>query len=322
MLQLTTHSWIANDNSQQKFWGYFITDIHHKTLKTLFRFDFFVLEHTTSPKMLLSYVASGRLGIIELKIPNETPPTALDAITHVRKYVSLSNSLHRHTCKQHNKRPASPPKTEASHSLQDHHSWDHSSENKKFQDHSQKISFQDHSPQKPSFQYHSSQKQSLQDYSSQKPSLQGHITTENVQDIIALKQAFLQSLDRVGDMSGTYTICTDPFITCSACPLQGTNRIQGAHRESPSRHCRFRNYHPCYWTYRRVSSLTYPHQPNGSLHICFDPCDLNKAIIREHYKAPTFEEISHKLSGATVFSKLDATKMVFDQCTWTTLHHI
>ena len=33
----------------------------------------------------------------------------------------------------------------------------------------------------------------------------------------------------------------------------------------------------------------------------FRPRDLNKAIIREHYKAPTPEEISHKLAGATVF---------------------
>ena len=55
-----------------------------------------------------------------------------------------------------------------------------------------------------------------------------------------------------------------------------------------------------------VSSLTYPHKPNGSLCICLDPHNLNKAIIRQHYKAPTSEEISHKLSGATVFSKLDA----------------
>ena len=29
--------------------------------------------------------------------------------------------------------------------------------------------------------------------------------------------------------------------------------------------------------------------------------DLNKAIIREHYMAPTLEEISHKLAGVTVF---------------------
>ena len=31
-----------------------------------------------------------------------------------------------------------------------------------------------------------------------------------------------------------------------------------------------------------------------------------KAIIQEHYKAPTLDEITHKLSGAKVFSKLDA----------------
>ena len=53
-----------------------------------------------------------------------------------------------------------------------------------------------------------------------------------------------------------------------------------------------------------VSSLTYPHKPNGSLCICLDPHGLNKAIIREHYKAPTLEEISHKLSGATAFFQI------------------
>ena len=36
------------------------------------------------------------------------------------------------------------------------------------------------------------------------------------------------------------------------------------------------------------------------------PHNLNKAIIREHYKAPTLEEISHQLSGTTIFYKLDA----------------
>ena len=55
-----------------------------------------------------------------------------------------------------------------------------------------------------------------------------------------------------------------------------------------------------------VSSLTYPHKPDGSLHICLNPRDLNKAIVWEHYKAPTLYEISHQLSGATCFSKLDA----------------
>ena len=53
-----------------------------------------------------------------------------------------------------------------------------------------------------------------------------------------------------------------------------------------------------------ASSLIYPTKPYGSLRICFDPYDLNKAIIRENYKALTLEEISHQLSGAAVFYKM------------------
>ena len=55
-----------------------------------------------------------------------------------------------------------------------------------------------------------------------------------------------------------------------------------------------------------VLSITYPRKPDGTLCICLDPRYLNRVIIREHYKAPTLKEISHKLSGATVFSKLNA----------------
>ena len=39
--------------------------------------------------------------------------------------------------------------------------------------------------------------------------------------------------------------------------------------------------------------------------------DLNKVIIREHYKAPTLEEITYKLNKAKKFSKVDAYKGFF-----------
>ena len=55
-----------------------------------------------------------------------------------------------------------------------------------------------------------------------------------------------------------------------------------------------------------VSSLKYPRKSDGIICPCLDPHELNKAIIHEYYKVPTLEEISHKLSGTTVFSKLDA----------------
>ena len=55
-----------------------------------------------------------------------------------------------------------------------------------------------------------------------------------------------------------------------------------------------------------VSSLTYPRKSDGTICPCPDLHNLSKAIIREHYKAPTLDKISYILSCATVFSKLDA----------------
>ena len=51
-----------------------------------------------------------------------------------------------------------------------------------------------------------------------------------------------------------------------------------------------------------------PHRrkQNGRLRLCLDPKDLNAAIQREHHVTPTLEEILPKLTGATVFSLVDA----------------
>lgn len=56
-----------------------------------------------------------------------------------------------------------------------------------------------------------------------------------------------------------------------------------------------------------VNSMVIVEKQNGKLRICLDPKDLNKAIKREHFQLPTQEEIAMKLSGATCFSKLDAS---------------
>lgn len=55
-----------------------------------------------------------------------------------------------------------------------------------------------------------------------------------------------------------------------------------------------------------VSSLAVSRKSNGKLRICLDPKDLNRATKRTHHKTPTLEEITHKMSGAKVFTKLDA----------------
>ena len=45
---------------------------------------------------------------------------------------------------------------------------------------------------------------------------------------------------------------------------------------------------------------------NGDLRVCLDPSDLNKAIKRPRFPLPTIEEIMSNLSGARVFSLVDA----------------
>ena len=57
-----------------------------------------------------------------------------------------------------------------------------------------------------------------------------------------------------------------------------------------------------------VSSVIFLMKPNGEVRVCLDPSNLNKAIIREHHKPMTMEEIAHELAGATVYTKVDALK--------------
>jgi hypothetical protein len=40
--------------------------------------------------------------------------------------------------------------------------------------------------------------------------------------------------------------------------------------------------------------------------ICLDPRDLNKALKRPHYPMVTIEEVATRLSGAQLFTSLDA----------------
>ena len=46
-----------------------------------------------------------------------------------------------------------------------------------------------------------------------------------------------------------------------------------------------------------VNSLHLVYKPDGSLRVCIDPRNLNRAIRREHLKLPTREEIMTKMSN-------------------------
>ena len=57
-----------------------------------------------------------------------------------------------------------------------------------------------------------------------------------------------------------------------------------------------------------VNSIVVVGKPNGSIRVCLDPKDLNKAIKRERFQLPTREDIFSNMAGATWFSKLDASQ--------------
>ena len=54
-----------------------------------------------------------------------------------------------------------------------------------------------------------------------------------------------------------------------------------------------------------VNQMSVVRKGNGKIRICIDPQPLNKTLIRERYKLPTFEDILPELSQANVFTKQD-----------------
>ena len=173
--------------------------------------------------------------------------------------------------------------------------------NNAFQDQSSK------STENNSFQDHSSQDHLWQQNSIENHSLQDHSSTKMSEIFFSLKQAFPTSFHTVGNMSGKYTIHLDHTVTpvqharCKV-PIHYKEEIEITLKEMQQLGIITPVIRQTEW----ISSIPYPTKPDGLLRICLDPHNLNKAIIREHYKAPVLEEITHWLSGATVFSKLDS----------------
>ena len=54
-----------------------------------------------------------------------------------------------------------------------------------------------------------------------------------------------------------------------------------------------------------VSQMALAEKANGDIRICIDPAPLNEALMREHYKLPTLDDVLGQLNGARLFTKLD-----------------
>lgn len=54
-----------------------------------------------------------------------------------------------------------------------------------------------------------------------------------------------------------------------------------------------------------VSQMAVVHKRNGKLRLCIDPQALNQALMREHFRLSTLDDVLPELANAKIFSKLD-----------------
>ena len=136
---------------------------------------------------------------------------------------------------------------------------------------------------------------------------QGPIT-----DISDLMKLYPGQFEIVGNFEGKYYIVTDPNVRPVQHPMRKTPiEYQEKIEAELDRMIAQGIITPVTEPTEVVNIMTFPMKPSGELCVCLDPKDLNKAIIREHYKAPPLQEITHKVSRATVFSKFDAYEGLF-----------
>ena len=134
----------------------------------------------------------------------------------------------------------------------------------------------------------------------------GTVSCKTVED---LKKLYPNSFDRLGSLKGAYNIRVEPTVKPATharrkVPIESKEAIDKELDYLIEEEIITEQVEPTPW----VSSVTFLRKPNGEVRVCLDPSNLNKAIIREHHKPMTVEEIAHELAGATVCTKADALK--------------
>ena len=131
----------------------------------------------------------------------------------------------------------------------------------------------------------------------------GTVSCKTMED---LKKLYSNLFDRLGSLKGAYNIRVDPTVkpathTRRKVPIESKEAIDKELDYLIEEEIITEQVEPTPW----VSSVTFPRKPNREVRVCLDPSNLNKAIIREHHKPMTVEEIAHELAGATVYTKAD-----------------
>ena len=134
----------------------------------------------------------------------------------------------------------------------------------------------------------------------------GTVSCKAVEDF---KKLYPNSLNRLGSLKGAYNIRVDPTVKPATharrkVPIESKEAIDKELDYLIEEEIITEQVEPTPW----VSSVTFQRKPNGEVRVCLDPSNLNKAIIREHHKPMTVEEIAHELARMTVYTKANALK--------------
>jgi hypothetical protein len=110
----------------------------------------------------------------------------------------------------------------------------------------------------------------------------------------------------IGKLEGKHEICIDQSVKPvihypRRVPLSMMDRVKTELDNMEASGIITKVEKPTDW----VSSMVCVEKKNGSIRICLDPKDLNKAVKREHHRIPTLEDIAFRFSGMQYYTIMD-----------------
>ncbi len=110
----------------------------------------------------------------------------------------------------------------------------------------------------------------------------------------------------LGCLVGEYNITVDPSVRpvvqpTRKVPLNLRPKLKQLLDDLEQRGVIVKRTEPTDW----VNALLLVEKKNGSLRVCMDPVPLNKAIKREHYTIPTFDDVVAHMHGKKLFTLID-----------------
>ena len=130
---------------------------------------------------------------------------------------------------------------------------------------------------------------------------------QKINNIGDLMQQYPQQFDRIGELQKTHKLVVDPNVPPRIDPPRRTPiALKDKIKSELDKMVDQRIIRTIEEPTDRVSSLTYVTKRDGSIRVCLDPRQLNKALIRPRHQAPTLDDLNHKFANAQFFSKLDA----------------